>query len=221
MGKTTFAAQLPNSLIIDLEHGTDLIDAVKITAESLVELAKYGRLIKEQGKPYTYIIIDTITKLEELCEWEATEDYMNSLMGKKFNRDDNGNLIPRPIWESVLSLPNGAGYLWLRTSFKRWIESLSTLAPHIILVAHLKDKMIEKAGKEVSAKDLDLTGKIRSITAADADAIGYLYRKEDKDGKSVLRINFSSSETVLCGSRVAHLAGKDIIADWDEIFIDK
>lgn len=230
-GKTTFASRLPSSLIIDLEKGTDLIEATKVNADSLVELAKWGRAIKDKftldeagkiiGYPYNFVIIDTITKLEEMCEWEATEDYMNSIMGKKFNRDDNGNDIPRPMWESVLSLPNGAGYLWLRTSFKRWIDRLATLAPQVIFIAHLKDKVIEKAGREVSAKDVDLTGKIRAITCADADAIGYLYRKEDSKGVSTLRINFSSSETVLCGSRVAHLAGQDIEADWDKIFIDK
>lgn len=220
MGKTTFASKLPNSLIIDLEHGTDLIDAVKVNADSLEELAKWGRIIKEQRKPYDFIIIDTITKLEDMCEWEATEDYMNSLVGKKFNRDENGNLLPRYAWESVLTLPNGAGYLWLRLAFKRWLERLCTLAPHVVMIAHLKDKVIEKSGKEVSAKDIDLTGKLRSITAADVDAIGYLYRVEERDGTSTMRINFASSETVLCGSRVEHLAGKDIIANWSNIYIE-
>lgn len=188
--------------------------------ENLSELADVGRAIKEAGKPYKYIIIDTISKLEDWCEWDATEEYMNSVMGQSFNRDRNGNIIAKPAWESVLSLPNGAGYHWLRLNFKKWLASIFTLAEHVIMIAHLKDKMINKAGKEVSAKEIDLVGKLKLIASADADAIGYMYRDEGKDGVSRLRISFNAGDTILCGSRVQHLKGVDIDADWNKIFTD-
>ena len=203
VGKTTILSQLDNCLIIDLESGTDLIDALKVKVNDLKEIKAVGEAIKEAGKPYKYIAIDTITKLEEWCEDFGKELYKQTPMGKSFKGD------------SVLTLPNGAGYLYLRMAFMKMINYIKTLSDHIILVGHLKDKILEKKGKEVNAKDLDLTGKLRSITSAGADAIGYVYR----DGNEV-RINFQSSDEVLCGSRCEHLKGKDITFDWNQIYVD-
>ena len=172
IGKTTALSQLKDCLIIDLEDGSDMVDALKVQVESLAELAEVGKAIMKDNKPYKYIAIDTITKLEEWCEQDAKKIYMATPMGKNFEQKNPG--------ASVLSLPNGAGYLYLRIAYKKWIDRLNKLADHIILVGHLKDKMLEKKGKEVASKDLDLTGKIKSITCANADAIGYIYREDDK-----------------------------------------
>lgn len=209
MGKTTAVSKIKDCLILDLEDGTALIDALKIKVNSLEELGKVAKAIKDAGKPYKYIAIDTISKLEEWCEIYAKTLYMRTPMGKNFTGD------------SVLELPNGGGYLYLREAYKKWINYLTDLSDRVILIGHLKDKMIEKKGKEVSAKDLDLIGKIRSMTCARADAIGYLYREEDK-----LLINFVSQEETLCGSRCEHLKGQVIELgnkddlNWNKIYVD-
>jgi hypothetical protein len=85
---------------------------------------------------------------------------------------------------------------------------------------------VEKAGKEVSAKDVDLTGKIQKNTCAYADAIGYLYR----DGKDKNVLTFATSDEIVCGSRQEHLKGKTfvisemtdngLITHWDQVFVD-
>ena len=85
----------------------------------------------------------------------------------------------------------------------------------MILVGHLKDKMLDKKGKEVSSKDLDLTGKIKQITCANADAIGYIYRESDNT-----MISFNSMNDITAGSRCDHLKGQDMKLDWTQIFID-
>ena len=71
VGKTTALAQLDNCLIIDLEDGTDMLDALKIKAKNLKHLSEIGREVLNQGKPYKYIAIDTVTQLEVWCEPEA------------------------------------------------------------------------------------------------------------------------------------------------------
>ena len=172
VGKTTVLSKLDNCLILDLEDGTDMVDALKIKVDNLKELSQVGQAILKEGKPYKYIAVDTITQLEVWCESEAKVLYRNTPMGKNFDKDNKGL--------SVLSLPNGAGYLYLRMAYKKWLDRLNKLADHVILVGHLKDKVIEKKGKEVNSKDLDLTGKIRSITCSNADAIGYVFRDEGK-----------------------------------------
>lgn len=207
VGKTTALAQLDNCLIIDLEDGTDMVDALKVKANNLKELSEIGRAILDAGKPYKYIAVDTVTQLEVWCETEAKRLYQNTPMGKNFDKENKGL--------SVLSLPNGGGYLYLREAFKIWINRLNTLADHVILVGHLKEAKIDKNGKEVSVKDLDLTGKLKNITAANADAIGYVFREND-----TTMISFDSMGDIQAGSRCDHLKGQTFPLEWDKIFID-
>tara|TARA_R100001510_G_C7580378_1_gene153587 strand:+ start:50 stop:751 length:702 start_codon:yes stop_codon:yes gene_type:complete len=207
IGKTTALSQLDDCLIIDLEQGSDMLDALKIQANSLAELGQIGKEIYQEGKPYKYVAIDTITKLEEWCEEEGKQIYLKTPMGKNFETKNPGM--------SILSLPNGAGYLYLRMAYKKWIDKLNTLADHVILVGHLKDKMLEKKGKEVAVKDLDLTGKIKQITCANADAVGYIYRDDEQT-----MISFDSLGDVTAGSRCDHLKGKTMPMEWSKIFID-
>ena len=207
IGKTTVLAQLDDCLIIDLEQGSDMLDALKVQVNSLKELGEVGKEIYQEGKPYKYVAIDTISKLEEWCEEEGKQIYLKTPMGKNFEQKNPGM--------SILSLPNGAGYLYLRMAYKKWIDRLNTLADHVILVGHLKDKMLEKKGKEVAVKDLDLTGKIKQITCANADAVGYIYREDD-----VTMVSFDSLGDVVAGSRCDHLKGKTMPMEWSKIFID-
>ena len=82
---------------------------------------------------------------------------------------------------SVLSLPNGAGYLYLRMAYKEWIDKLNKLADHIILVGHLTDKMLEKFNQEGSLKVLnkEIANSILKGTISKIDEGPYTYSKEE------------------------------------------
>mgnify|MGYP003675338480 FL=1 len=114
IGKTTSLSELEGCLIIDLEDGSDMVNALKVKANSLAELAEIGKAIISEGKPYKYIAIDTITQLEVWCEEDAKQLYRLTPMGKNFDKDNKGL--------SVLTLPNGAGYLYLRRAFIRRLK---------------------------------------------------------------------------------------------------
>lgn len=228
VGKTEFASQLSNSLLIDLEDGSDFVSAMKIKVNSLAELQAVGEAIVKEKCPYERVIIDSITELEDWLEWEATTDYMSSVQGKWFNRSadkdtwrprtpgDTPPLLPRDQWRSVLSLENGAGYLWLRVAFKRWHNKIKKLAPHIIYLGHMRDKIENKDGIEVTSKELDLTGKVRRIACQSVDAVGYMFR--DNEGK--LMISFVHSSELAVGTRAAkHLKGQIVEANWNNIFV--
>ena len=66
VGKTTILSTLENNLILDFENGSTYVDALKVKVSSLKELKEVIKAIKDAGKPYTYITIDTITALEEM-----------------------------------------------------------------------------------------------------------------------------------------------------------
>ena len=214
VGKTSALAELENALIIDLEKGTDFLDAMKVQVNDLAELKQVGQAIIDAGKPYKYIVIDTITKLEDMCLPLALTMYRKTPMGKNFD----GN--------NVLTLPNGAGYLYLREAIDSVVKYLDTLSERIIYLGHIKLKSIEKNGKEVTASDLDLTGKIKSMMSADVDAIGMLYREGSKN-----MLSFKTTDDVICGARPKHLKNQEVVlseidekgnvtVDWSKVFID-
>jgi hypothetical protein len=193
-GKTTAFAGLDDNLIIDLENGADYVEAMKVKANNLQELKEVGKAIKDAGYPYQYITIDTVTALEDMVMPLAINLYKQTPMGKNYSGD------------SILTLPNGAGYLYVRQAFFQVLDFIDTLAPHIILSGHIKDKQVDDKGEMVMSANIDLTGKIKSLICANADAIGYMYRK----GNETI-LSFKTNEEVTCGARPEHLRNEEIV----------
>lgn len=219
-GKTTLLSQLDNCLILDLEKGSKYVDALKIEASSIEEIKHIGKAIKDAGNPYRYVAVDTITALEEMCIPYAEELYMKTPMGKNWLTDG------KTKYGTILSLPNGAGYPYLREAFTKVVNYIQTWAPRTILVGHVKDTVLEKNGSEFNSLDLDLTGKLKRITASNSDSIGYLYRKGKKN-----ILSFKTSDEIACGARPKHLRDEEVvlseltedgevITHWDKIYID-
>jgi hypothetical protein len=220
VGKTTLLANLDNCLILDLENGSDYVAAMKLKASSIADIKKIGNAIKEANYPYDYVAVDTITALEEMCIPMAEEMYSKSSMGKNWYTDG------KPKYGTILNMPNGAGYPWLREAFTKVIDYIKTWAKRVILVGHVKDTVLEKNGSEFNALDLDLTGKLKRITTSQSDAIGYLYRKGNKNV-----LSFKTSDEISCGARPDHLRNQEIVLselaedntikiNWSEIYID-
>ena len=96
-GKTTALSLLDNCLILDFEHGSAFLDAMKINVTSIDHLKEIGAKIIEEGRPYKYIAIDTATALEDMCMPLAIKLYQQTPMGKGYSGSN------------VLTLPNGEG----------------------------------------------------------------------------------------------------------------
>jgi len=212
VGKTTLLSALENCLIVDTEEGSDYVSALKVKINSVAELLELSTAIVKDGCKYKFIAIDTITRVEDWCEIHATRMYRQSVIGKSFEG------------KSVLELPQGSGYFWLRKAFDEVLAAIRPMGKHIILVGHLREKFLGgkdlKSDTAVSSKDLDLTGKIKQIACSRADGIGYVFRHPVS---KALTINFESSETINCGARCDHLKGKtfDMSGDglaWKQIY---
>ena len=212
-GKTTAFAGLEDNLIIDLEDGTDYVEALKVKANSLADLRVIGEAIKAAGKPYKYVTVDTVTALEEMVGELAVKLYKQTAMGAKYTGTN------------ILTLPNGAGYLYVRQAFFQVLDYIDTFAEHIILSGHIKDKQVDDKGEMVMAANIDLTGKIKSLICANSDAIGYMFRRGNET-----MISFKSNDDVTCGARPEHLRNQEIALvvcdeenkltfNWDKIYI--
>ena len=228
MGKTDLVSRIEDCGIIELEGGANYVNGFVHDVNNLAELDKVLTWLEKEN-PYKYVAFDTLTRLEEWCEIEGTLNYMNSTQGKSFNRVtqehiDRG-LAPqgklgaqfppgKEGFESVHTLGQGFGYRWSRESYQKWFLRMKALKCRKIFLAHIKDKFIEtKNGDQVSGRDIDLTGKLKSITTSFVDTIAYLHR--GMDGNTYL--SFKAGEAVAEGSRSKHLTGQDVmIGEWDK-----
>lgn len=204
-GKTTLASKLDNNLIVDLEGGSEFLEALAVQARSVKDLGDIANAIREEikstgKKPYKYITLDNASRLEEICLSYAATLYRQTPMGKNYLGND------------VRTLPNGSGYMYLQQAVRKVIDMFRDLCDNFILIGHLKDKMINKEGEELSEMSLDLVGKLANVICGEADAVGYVYRK-----KNETHISFEGGDNSVREARAPHLRGKNIvIAESDE-----
>ena len=217
-GKTSAVAQLDNNLIIDLEGGSTFVDAMSIQCRTINDLGEAAQAIRAKNQEvghnfYKHITIDNATRLEDICLSFAATLYRKTELGKNWKGDD------------VTTLPRGAGYKYLRDAVKKVIDMFKELCDEFILIGHVKDSITEKDGEEVTAKEIDLVGKLGKIVCGMADAVGYVYRKGNET-----HISFKGGmDDTIMEARAKHIAGKDIIiatgdedgnltTHWDRIY---
>ncbi len=223
VGKTEGVALLDGTCIIDLESGTNYVPCLKIDIKKEAKAANttpfnmLAQVLKEIAKtrPYKRIAIDTVTELEEMILPYAKSLYMATPQGVNFTG------------KSVLDLPNGAGHRFTREAFKNVIRMIEDCADEVIYLGHVKDIFLSKDGREISSKELDLTGKLKNILSANVDGIALMYRGEDNQNV----LSFITSEEVTCGTRAKHLSNREIVitelqedgtllGHWDKVYID-
>jgi len=225
-GKTTAVAHLKDNLIIDLESGTRYYRCIKIDVPDAAEAAEstswdvLKNIIKElkaykvenKKNLYKYITVDTVGVLEDIIMPYAIQLHKMAPQNKNYNGKD------------LKTVANGAGWLPIREAFFNVIAMLNLYCDTVILVAHTKSKTITRQGSELAATDIDVSGKMSQMLAANSDAIALCYRK---DNKTIF--SFKSSELIASGARIEHLREQDITIcesdsdgkmtfHWDKIF---
>lgn len=237
-GKSTIVSKLENHLILELEPGGG--DFVSGRIQDIKKASEFTNVLNEiknnETKVCEYLIIDTVTKLDEWSEIVGTYDYMKKSQGKKFNREGDepgGKMILHTDkrFETVHTLGQGYGYQYSRSVMTDWYDDFLEIidlgkATYIILLAHVKDKMVEsRNGDTVEQIDINLTGKVKSIYASRVDALGHFYREKDKGF-----ISYNNEYKVLCGGRCPHLTDSIEVSEkqpdstiktfWNNIYIN-
>jgi len=241
-GKTEAVSKLPSNLIVDLEQGAEFVECMKLDVldvlkknpneNPLTVLQHLGKQLDDyytkHGKyPYDYLTVDTTSALEEFARKFATILYKMTPIGKGFAGKD-----------VVAELPQGGGYDWLRKAFDELLKPIENRCNKcFILVSHVKNSSINKLGKDLQAKDLMLTGKLKNIVCAEADAIGYMFRNPQNANQTIL--SFKTHEQDLAtGARPPHLSNQEFVilelenpdyltknepkrfkSGWDKVFI--
>lgn len=221
-----FTEQYPDSLILDLEKGGyDYISARKLTTyteqittrwEAFQNYIKYRNMLLANKGKYKYLLVDGLSDLDDLSEIGGTLAYMNSIIGKNFNRPKLASnsygeqyKFNDPEFASVLTLPEGYGYQHTRTWFMQQVEIFKQVSPYRIWAAHLADKYIKDNGKEqVIGSELALTGQLKRIFASKVTAMAKLVVDGDERW-----LNFDvQNDSIVAGSRSPLLTGKILIS---------
>jgi hypothetical protein len=225
VGKTSMITGLNDYLCIDFEDGSSHYEGNFISIQALAEEHKLTLLevlnelfqkLETDGKIYKYLILDTATSMEDVAKEYAGLLYKQTPLGSNWKGGD------------ILALPHGAGYGYLRNAFERIYNRFEKYCDRLILLGHVKNSSITKDGKEVAARDVNLTGGLKHVVCAHADAIAYLYRKDKNT--NVLSFVKEGETDLATGTRCDHLADKEIVISekidgnivthWDKVYID-
>ena len=123
VGKTTFAAQFPNPLFLDIEGGTAHLETDRVEINSWAEL---NAALKEVANTdYQTVVIDSADWAERLC----VEELLAST--KKTSIEDFGY---------------GKGWVQVAERMSRLLtalDSLIAIGKHVVLLAHSKVQRVE------------------------------------------------------------------------------
>lgn len=224
-GKTTLAATIPDSLILDLEDGCRYITCRHVTLNTLADFKDVTKQLIEykekEGKPMIKrLVIDSITRLELLLEKPALD-----IAKQRFSKEKDGSGTDVT---SLDLLPFGAGYNIRKELMINTLNYLRGTCETLVIISHIIEKKMMKNGVEeqveANYKCLDMKGSMGAYLAQDSDAIGMVYTNGET---GVSGLSFKSGEDYrVSGCRIKECAGKDIDiikegkADWSSIFKD-
>ena len=188
VGKTSFAAQLPNNLIFSFEIGTNALSgiyALPITKWSELKLA-----VKQLEKPevqakFSTVTFDTVGIAYGLCE--------------KY-------ICAQNRVQSISDIPWGRGYAMVKQEFEETLRKISMMGLGIILIAH-SSRRVEKQSDDsvIEFFSPDLDKRCYSIVNQLVDIIGYIDVRFKEDGSSDRFLYTRRTPTVMAGSRCKYL----------------
>lgn len=190
-GKTTFAGQVPNNLIIDAEEGTQsILNHPELMAEGVARLPykTFEGLEKtieefhkapEQLSRFTTISIDSLSNLHKRGLAEVTE--------REWQK--NPALNNRYVAETEHHTENNE-------HIRRLVQQMCDLPQNVILTAH--KRLIEP--KNMPAKTFpDFSEKLANTISGMMDIVAYMYMAEiDGEEKRVMKFHPSSGIAAKC-----------------------
>lgn len=193
VGKTSFAADWPDSLIIECEmNGADHIRCKKVDVNSMEELREVYKLVKED-KVFKTIVIDSLDKVaawieQEICSELGTTSIMESKKGER----------------------NGVQWGMYKERVLGFVLGTMKLGKNVIFISHTKKAETDANGSVINPKSINLYGATASEVLALVSNIGYMMAKEVEGGKVKHYVSFKAGQSVEAGSRSPALRDKII-----------
>ena len=192
-GKSTFGSQLPRSLFLNFEQGTNALAGIR--SVPILRWSDFRKVLTQLRKPQAREMYDSIVVDTASIAWQLCEKY----------------ICQRESVDSIREIPWGQGWGMLRNEFSECWREITLLGFGILFIAHSKEKpteMRDEEGNEITAVAPDLPNQCYQIVNSIVDIIGYLQIQMNNDGTSERYLYTRSTPTVFAGSRYQYLAPK-------------
>ena len=192
-GKSTFGSQLPRSLFLNFEQGTNALAGIR--SVPILRWTDAKKVLTQLRKPQAKEMYDSIVVDTASIAWQLCEKY----------------ICQREGTESIRDIPWGQGWNMLKTEFSEFWREITLLGFGILFIAHSKDKpteMRDEDGNAITAVCPDLPNNAYTIINSIVDIIGYLQVQMNSDGTTERFLYTRSTPTVFAGSRYQYLAPK-------------
>lgn len=169
IGKTTFAAQAHDPIIIDLEGGSDNLEVARVErnqVRSLADILEVLRALYREDHNYKTVVLDSI-------------DWLERILFEEVARENGARAIDD---FSVPGLRFGRGYTMAQNKLKEFLAAMDALRMHkgmsVILICHSAVRKHDDPEEEsFDHHTLKLNEKIKAIVQEWSDCILFARQK--------------------------------------------
>lgn len=192
-GKSTFGSQLPRSLFMNFEQGTNALAGIR--SVPIMSWSDAKKVLSQLRKPQAKEMYDSIVVDTASIAWQLCEKY----------------ICQREGVDSIREVPWGGGWTMLKNEFSEFWREITLLGFGILFIAHSKERPTEirdEDGNSITAVAPDLPNMAYTIINSIVDIIGYLQVQMNADGTSERYLYTRATPTIFAGSRYQYLAPK-------------
>ena len=192
-GKSTFGSQLPRSLFLNFEQGTNALAGIR--SVPILRWTDAKKVLTQLRQPQAKEMYDSIVVDTASIAWQLCEKY----------------ICQRENVDSIRDVPWGQGWSMLKQEFSEFWREITLLGFGILFIAHSKEKpteMHDEEGNPITAVCPDLPSNAYTIINSIVDIIGYLQVQMNADGSTERYLYTRSTPTIFAGSRYQYLAPK-------------
>lgn len=189
VGKTSFAAQFPKSLLLAFEKGYNMLSGVRaVDIPSWREFKAIVKQLKEEKNKQLYdsIIFDTVG-----IAWGLCEKYICA----KMDVDELGEI------------GYGKGYTMCTKEFEEMLREITLLGYGLIFISHSEEKPIKQGSEETVIRPA-IPRRAYEIVNRIVDIIGYIGVDYSEDGSSTRTLYTRGTPEVVAGSRLKYMKEK-------------
>ena len=188
-GKTTFASQMEDNLLIAFEKGYNALFNIK--AVDINKWATFKQVIRqleqeEARQMYKTVTIDTVSIAYTMCEEYICKQQSVTKIG---------------------DIPYGGGYSIVEKEFQSCLRQITQMGYGLVLIAHSTPR-IEKTpdGSEIEIVSPDIPKRGYKVINQLVDIIGYIDVTWNPEGKSERVLYTRKTPRIMAGSRFKYLA---------------
>lgn len=188
-GKTSFAVQIPDSILFAFERGYNALSGIH--AVDIDKWSDAKALLRQLNKQevrdkFKVVIIDTLS-----IAWEACEKYICQMNDA----------------ETIGDIPWGGGYALLQKEFSDFLRQIVMMDYGLIILTHAKIGTVAGPNETtIETVSPNINKRAQDVVNALVDLIGYIDIEFDAEGNSTRTLLTRKTPYVVAGSRWPYLA---------------